>query len=609
MDGLAQLLSTRREDLLRRIARKAPPARLLEVLPALLDRLQAALESPAAAPAEEALPGLSDMDAGPLRAGLSLVRECILDVWEETGGTADFQALRGLHRFLDLALEQAQSEADAATARRVQVESQVLLDTMLATAPVGLCFVSPELRFVHLNHTIAAFNGVSVEETLGRTLREVVPQMASDLEPLYQRVLETGEPVLDLEMSGTTPGLGGEQGFWLVSCYPVKDAGGHTFLMGSVVVDLTERKRSADAVARNAAKLEAILQSIPDAVYVGDARNIKHANARARELLGEDLQGVAPHELGRRLACRAPDTGEVLLPEDEPFTRALSGEAFTRELVLCHARTGKDLWMRIAAAPVRMGERIVSAVVVATDLTEHQHRESELRRAAEFRERFLGIVSHDLRNPLNAISLSAGALVREEGLSARAQKTAGRIVHSTERMGRMIGELLDFTRGRLGGGIPITRRPGDLRPLCRHVLDELRVARPDREVRLKGDGQFQGEWDGDRLAQLLGNLVKNALDYSPEDTPVTVSLHDEGAQVRLEVHNQGEPIPAEILPVIFEPFRRGVKAEDAKPSGLGLGLFIARQIALAHGGALEVRSSREEGTRFIVSLPRALPAT
>jgi PAS domain S-box-containing protein len=605
MDGLAQLLSTRREDLLRRIARKAAPP-LLAALPALLDRLQAALG--AAAPSQ-ALPTPAGDEAGASRAGLRLVRECILDLWEESGGTVGFPELRVLHRVLDQALEQTQTEADAATEKRVQVESQVLLDTMLATAPVGLCFVDPELRFVHLNRTIAAINGVSVEQTVGHTLREVLPQMASELEPIYQQVLETGEPVLDREMTGTTPGLNGEQGFWLVSCYPVKDVQGRIFLMGSVVVDLTERKRSADGVARDAAKLEAILQSIPDAVYVGDTRRIKHANARARELLGADLEGVAPQELGRRLSCRAADSGDVLLPGDEPFTRALAGENFTRELVLCHARTGKDLWMRFAAAPVRMGERIVSAVVVATDLTEHQQRESELRRAAEFRERFLGIVSHDLRNPLNAISLSAGALVREEGLSARAQKTAGRIVHSTERMGRMIGELLDFTRGRLGGGIPIVRRPGDLRPLCRHVLDELRVTRPQREVRLKGEGQFQGDWDGDRLAQLVGNLAKNALDYSPEDSPVTVSLLDEGTQVRLEVHNHGEPIPAEILPVIFEPFRRGVKAEDSKPSGLGLGLFIARQIALAHGGTLEVRSTREDGTRFTVCLPRVLPAT
>ncbi|MDC0712155.1 PAS domain-containing protein [Stigmatella sp. ncwal1] len=617
MNGLARLLSSEREALLQRVVGKAqvlPPPGWMETLPRLLDGLQAALESrplpPREAPARQPLKGA---DASQLRSGFGLVRDCVLDLWEEAGETVDFQELKVLHHFLDQALEEALTEAAAATARQsqmdAQVEAQVLLDTMLATAPVGLCFVSPDLRFVHLNRTIAAINGVPVEQSLGRPLRDVVPELASVLEPLYQKVLQTGEPVLDFELTGTTPGLNGEPGFWVVSCYPVKDAQGRTFLMGSVVVDLTERKRSADAVASDAAKLEAILQSIPDAVYVGDARHIKHANARARELLGEDIRHVAPQELGRRLACRTADTDEALAPENEPFTRALAGEAFTHELVLCHVPSGKDLWVRFAAAPVRMGERIASAVVIVTDLTEHQKRESELRRAAEFRERFLGIVSHDLRNPLNAIALSAGALVREEGLPARAMKTAGRIVHSTERMGRMIGELLDFTRGRLGGGIPIARKPGDLRPLCRHVLDELRVARPEREVRLKGEGQFQGEWDGDRLAQLVGNLAKNALDYSPDDTPVTVTLYDDGPQVRLEVHNEGEPIPASILPELFEPFRRGAKAEDAKPSGLGLGLFIARQIALAHGGRLEVRSTKEEGTRFTVYLPRAPLAT
>ncbi|EAU68151.1 SdeK [Stigmatella aurantiaca DW4/3-1] len=575
----------------------------------MLDGLQAALESrPLPSPQVPAHPPLEGANASQLHAGFGLVRECVLDLWEKTGGTADFQELKVLNRFLDQALAEALAE-EAVSARQNQghntrVEAQVLLDTMLATAPVGLCFVSPDLRFVHLNRTIAAINGMPVEQTLGRPLRDVVPGLASVLEPLYQKVLETGEPVLDFELTGTTPGLNGEPGFWVVSCYPVKDAQGRTFMMGSVVVDLTERKRSADAVASNAAKLEAILQSIPDAVYVGDARSIEHANARARELLGEDIHHVAPRELGRRLACRMADTGEALTPENEPFTRALMGEAFTHELVLCHARSGKDMWVRFAAAPVRMGERIASAVVIITDLTEHQKRESELRRAAEFRERFLGIVSHDLRNPLNAIALSAGALVREDALPARALKAAGRIVHSTERMGRMIGELLDFTRGRLGGGIPIVRRPGDLRPLCRHVLDELRVARPEREVLLKGEGQFQGDWDGDRLAQLVGNLAKNALDYSPDDTPVTVTLYDDGPRVRLEVHNEGEPIPASMLPELFEPFRRGAKAENAKPSGLGLGLFIARQIALAHGGRLEVRSTKDEGTCFTVYLPR-----
>jgi signal transduction histidine kinase len=264
-----------------------------------------------------------------------------------------------------------------------------------------------------------------------------------------------------------------------------------------------------------------------------------------------------------------------------------------------------DAVARNAAAPVRMGERIVGAVVISTDLTDHQRREEELRRTAEFRERFLGIVSHDLRNPLNAISLSASVLLREEELPPRALKTAGRISQSAERMARMIGDLLDFTRGRLGGGIPITRQAVELGALCRPVLDELKVARPERELRLRVMGDLHGEWDGDRLAQLVGNLVKNALDYSPAEHPVTVTLRDEGAWVRLEVHNLGEPIAPESLPELFEPFRRGMrKDESAQGSGLGLGLFIAHQIALAHGGTLEARSTREEGTTFTVRMPR-----
>ena len=227
-----------------------------------------------------------------------------------------------------------------------------------------------------------------------------------------------------------------------------------------------------------------------------------------------------------------------------------------------------------------------------------------MRQTAEFRERFLGVVSHDLRNPLHAILLSANTLLRAEGLPSHHTKTARRIVASSERMGRMIGELLDFTRGRLGGGIPVQPREANLRHLCRHVVEELEISHPGRELRLTAEGQFQGTWDPDRLTQLLGNLGKNALDYSPAGTPVDFRLRDEGDGVRVEVHNEGPPIPPELLPGIFEPFRRAV-AGDAHPlSGLGLGLFIVREICLSHGGHVEVRSRQGEGTTFTLWLPR-----
>jgi PAS domain S-box-containing protein len=239
------------------------------------------------------------------------------------------------------------------------------------------------------------------------------------------------------------------------------------------------------------------------------------------------------------------------------------------------------------------------------DITARKCAETELRQAAEFRERFIGIVSHDLRNPLNAILLSANAMMRSDRALQHHLKAVLRIANSAERMGRMIGDLLDFTRGRLGGGIPIKPRPANLLAICRQVMEELEVGNPQRQLRLRMAGDFRGEWDPDRLAQLLGNLGKNALDYSPEDIPVDFVLSDGGDTVSVEVRNGGPSIPVELLPLIFEPFRRATDG-GTPTSGLGLGLFIVQQIARSHGGRVEVCSTEAEGTRFTVVLPRSV---
>ena len=257
-------------------------------------------------------------------------------------------------------------------------------------------------------------------------------------------------------------------------------------------------------------------------------------------------------------------------------------------------------WMRVVAG------QCAQALERGRLYSEQKRTEEQLLRTAEFRERFMSIVSHDLRNPLNAIRLSATALLRSDELDARHVRSVRRIVTSAERMKRMISDLMDFARGRLGGGIPLALRPVDLGGLGREVVEELEVGHPGREVTLELEGNLRGEWDADRLSQLLINLGKNALDYSPEHTPVRLALHGEGERVRLEVHNQGPPIPPERLASIFEPFRRF--AEDDRPAlstaGLGLGLYIVDQIARGHGGGVSVRSTAEEGTTFTVWLPR-----
>ncbi|QRN99658.1 PAS domain-containing protein [Archangium violaceum] len=350
------------------------------------------------------------------------------------------------------------------------------------------------------------------------------------------------------------------------------------------------------------AQVDALVEAAPAGLALLDTElryvHINEALATANGLPVED-------HLGKRVSEVVPASASML----EPRLRQVleTGEAARgNEFSVAPANDPGVLHHWVADFfPVRGQDgRVLGVGGVILDITERERQEQKLRQTAEFRERFLGIVSHDLRNPLNAILLSANALLHADDLPANRLKTVRRIAASGERMGRMIAELLDFTRGRLGGGIPIHRQPMNLRHQCRHVMEELEISHPGRELRLVAEGHFHGMWDPDRLAQLLGNLGKNALDYSPPDTRVDFRLHDEGDSVRVEVHNEGSPIPCELLSGIFEPFRRAVEGDGHPTSGLGLGLFIVQRIAEAHGGTVEVRSHVGDGTTFIVRLPR-----
>jgi PAS domain S-box-containing protein len=226
---------------------------------------------------------------------------------------------------------------------------------------------------------------------------------------------------------------------------------------------------------------------------------------------------------------------------------------------------------------------------------------TEMRLAAETRERLLGIVGHDLRGPLSAIRMAAALLVRE--VPGRRMKAVEVIVRSVDRMEAMISQLLDYTRARLGGGIAIERELLDVGVLAAQIIDEVGFARGGSRPILDVSHDATGLWDRTRLGQVLANLLYNALLYGAPARPVTVSVQGRPADVVVEVHNEGPPVPPELLPVIFEPFHHGAAHRD----GLGLGLFIARQIVRAHGGTIEVVSTNESGTTFRVELPRREP--
>jgi signal transduction histidine kinase len=230
---------------------------------------------------------------------------------------------------------------------------------------------------------------------------------------------------------------------------------------------------------------------------------------------------------------------------------------------------------------------------------------------ARSRDTFLAILGHDLRSPLVAVSLSGHYLSEGGGrLEGEPQVQAvARIQRGAARMDAMIGDLLEYTRTRLGRGIPVDREPCSIAAVCEAALDETRAAHPDHAFRFEASGELTGAFDGARLQQVFSNLLNNAVQHGARGSPVMLEAHGDPQAISVRVKNQGAPIPEDTLQVIFEPLVQASGAAGALESrhstSLGLGLFIARHIVAGHGGTLEVESSDSTGTVFTARLPRA----
>lgn len=225
------------------------------------------------------------------------------------------------------------------------------------------------------------------------------------------------------------------------------------------------------------------------------------------------------------------------------------------------------------------------------------HRYSHAR--DEVRERFIGILAHDLRDPLAAVLMSASMLASSTLTTSQASFVA-RISRGGARMERMISDVLDFTRGRLSAGIPIVPAAGDLGEVCREVVDEAKAAR-QVELGLEVSGDLRGTWDAERVKQALANLVSNAFHHGTGGVTLRAWEREDRRAVFTSVSNLGPPIPTELMSRLFDPFTRPM---TARVRGLGLGLFIVQQIALAHGGECRVSSTAENGTIFTIEWPR-----
>jgi PAS domain S-box-containing protein len=544
---------------------------------------------------------------------------------------------RGVSLVVDIT---AQRQAERRSAQLVEAlrDSEQRLRLALEAASLGTWGYVPSTGLLEWDARTRELFGVPPEAPVdyGTWQRGLHPEDRGWVEALVRRVLageEGGEYSVEHRVLGQDGRLR-----WVYSrgrAFFGED--GRVRHLSGTLLDITGRKqseaRAADFQATTAAFSHALTPAqVAEAMVARGLRAVDAYAGAVCRVAGSELEVLSetgyPAE-GVRAYARMPLT----------LSAPLTDAARTGQPVWVESREElEQRWPGVAAAlmrgssrawgalPLKDGERVVGVLGLSFTAPRtfspegvahlealcglcgqalERARQYEESRGRESTERqFLGMVSHDLRNPLQAISLAAGSLRRAQAPSPElVQRLTGRIAVSADTMGRMVSDLLDFTRERLGGGISLERAPGDLVVLCREVIDEFRVTHPSRELRFEPDAPCEGAWDEGRMRQVVSNLVSNALRHASVGTPVWVRVRAVAGEAELSVSNEGEPISPELLPVLFEPFRRGMA--EFRPSGsLGLGLYIVRQVVEGHSGRVEVATGRA-GTTFTVRVPVA----
>jgi PAS domain S-box-containing protein len=481
------------------------------------------------------------------------------------------------------------------------------LQAVLDTAPLGILLFEPSGRLT-FNRRAEELLGMSLSSTEGSAQyanriffpdgRPVPPDQL-----VSARVRRNEETIVGEEYIVTRPD--GSRIPVLGSAAPIRDAEGRAIGAVGVFQDMSGRMRSEELIRNNERLLNGIFEILPVGVWIADetGRIVRTNSAGLRIWAGARYVGVS--EFDQYKAWWA-DTGKPIAAEEWALARALTrGETSIGELIRIQCFDGTFKTIINSALPLHDEQgKFTGAIVVNEDVTSLKETEETLRRAVRAREEVLGVVAHDLRNPLNTILLQLERLCLPGKHSERpSQQVLERMQKTAMRMNRLIQDLLDVVRID-AGALTLERAPV---PAARSLLTELVEAQRELaseaslELHLDVKGELPDLWaDHDRLLQVLENLVGNAIKCTKPGGDITVGAAMKGSEVVFWVADTGIGIPAENLPTLFDRFWQGRRADRR---GAGLGLAIAKGIIEAHGGRIWVESQLGVGTTFFFTVP------
>lgn len=547
---------------------------------------------------ERNLSAFAASDNGRLEITKRYVRKDGSIVWIQLSSTpvycADGHARHMLGSAIDVTARQTASDAVRAAAEQLRFITDHV--------PVLIIHCDTEARYRFVNAPYAARFGLSPDQVVGKHIADVLGDEAYESIRSYVEAAKRGESA---EFEQQIPYRYGTR--WMHCEYvPERDSVGRVVGFVAVIQDVTDRHEAVEAL-RNSERLlqdrntllRLALQASPAMVFEWDIKS-----HRVRRVVSA-LEGLPtnpdwePFEAFEHLVH--PDDRSLF---HRNLANAIASDTgIYRSEFRIRFQDDEEHWLEDHGRFERDAEgRPERLIGIALDITDRKRIEEGLKRELRTNEMFVGVLSHDLRNPLGGI-LMAAELGLENAQTVAVKRTFDRIAHSARRMLRMIEQLLDLTRIRMTHGLELRRVPSNLAAISDAVVEELKAANPTAELVLEVLGDMRGCWDPDRLAQLVSNLVGNAIQHASGSRRVVILMDGTDASVvKLCVHNYGT-ISANVRPVLFEPFKRSAH-DGTKTAGLGLGLYVAKQVALAHGGDLQAQSGPERGTTFELVLPR-----